>query len=29
VHVVGLIIALGILVLLLLPASKQYFARSR
>ena len=29
VHVVGLLIALGILVLLLLPASKQYFERSR
>ena len=29
VHVVGLLIALGILVLLLLPASKQYFARSQ
>jgi hypothetical protein len=29
VHVVGLVIALGILVLLLLPASKQYFERSR
>ena len=28
VHVVGLVIALGILILLLLPVTKQYFAQS-